>query len=208
MNVYFTEDGKISESSSNEPYGAITGAQGGSQMINEYIRQYIKDKEMEAHLTWQIIEEGDIASLLQDFDRQKRNLNYNQLPNSTGILLQSTRGRSIVIPNDEIRRAFEITYQAGLELLKKELDRMTQLGRDFTVLFAGGSFKNPGLCHKAKTIMDEWRNDEEARDISMNYVFLRDELLWYVYLHGVTINTILHILTRTQGRRQYLRVRP
>ena len=46
MSVYFTEDGEISDSSSNVPHGAITGVQGGSQMTNDRIRQFIKDKCM------------------------------------------------------------------------------------------------------------------------------------------------------------------
>ncbi|KAI1364575.1 hypothetical protein F5Y08DRAFT_339490 [Xylaria arbuscula] len=178
MSVYFTEDGEISDSSSNVPHGAVTGVQGGSQMTNDWIRRFIIEGQYTGSLvSGRQLEEGDLAVLLQDYEEKKKKLNYLECPEALA-LRGKTLNVAIFIPRDRIQEAFDLAYREGLKLLKQELSRITRLGKDFAVLFAGGSFCNRGLYNTAKAIMEEAQRVAEARNIKIEYAFIRDEHYW------------------------------
>lgn len=112
--------------------------------------------------------------MLQDYEEKKKRINYLQCPQAINLRGKNPR-LNILIPEDQIRKAFDLTYRDVLNLLKKELSRMTRLDKDFAVLFAGGSYCNPGLYNTVKAIMEESRRNAEARNIRIKHVFLRDE---------------------------------
>ncbi|KAI0506700.1 hypothetical protein F5B22DRAFT_622952 [Xylaria bambusicola] len=177
MNVYFTVEGEIIDSTSNVPHGAITGVQGGSDMTNDRIRRWIQDHYLRPLIRAGQVKEGELAALLQDFEEKKRRLNYLQCTESLNL-----RGNdpymTIPIPPEQIQKAFAVTFEDGLKLLKRELSRMVRLKRDFSVLFAGGSYCNPGLYRTVKGIMEETKQDAVPENVQINYAFLRDEVYW------------------------------
>lgn len=156
LSVYFSEDGKLLNSMSNVPHGMVTGTQGGSDVANHIARDIIEQKHLK-HLSEHTVLKGDLADIMTDFDDKKKRFDYTD--NQASLTL---RGGSpvfeITLTPEQSRKPFETAFLHGIQLLKQQLQRMLNLGRDFAVLFCGGSYCNPGLYN----VVGKMMRDAEA----------------------------------------------
>lgn len=179
LSVYF-KDGDTTEivaSESNVPHGWVTGAQGGSGLSNDAVRGVVETNlaPLEKHGQ---LRAGELAAILLDFEKQKRRLNY--VTNTEALILRGNDPyRTFPLRPDTIRQAFRTAFEDGLQLLQRELQRVLHLGKDFTVLFCGGSFCNAGLYTEVQQMMTRIDHEARGRGITAKSTFLRDEHYWW-----------------------------
>lgn len=94
------------------------------------------------------VKERDLALFIQDFEHQKRNLNYEDCDKDikmrlVGRSLSSTFDYTLTL--DELRRIFNTAFKSGLRVLMDTVRFLLQYGEDFADLCCEGSMSNPGL---------------------------------------------------------------
>lgn len=118
------------------------------------------------------ISPGKIAAFLQDFKQQKQELHYKEfIHNKRLITLHGRSCPNLVVEPERLSRVFSDAFAAGKKVLAKEIQR---LGKDFRILFMGGSSQYPGLQDSIASIVSEAKA-ASGRDINIRHAFLADQ---------------------------------
>ncbi|KAI1733583.1 hypothetical protein F4680DRAFT_454818 [Xylaria scruposa] len=169
LSVYFDEKGRFLNSMSNVPRNNITGTQGGSDVVNHTVRDIIKDEFKGT------ISNANLAELMTDFDEQKKI--FDHTVKSEDMILQGRKSKvNISLNQRQVRGAFNHAFRPGVGLLKEELRRMSKIGRDFAVLFCGGSYRHEGLYNEVSEIMLRTQDAElKNNNIKVRFASINEE---------------------------------
>lgn len=95
------------------------------------------------------LEPGDLAAYIQSWEEQKFDLNFDEGTDEdlTVFLWGKKRTRSLQldIRPDETREAFRKALRKTLKTLRKNHQLVLRMGRDFAILYCGGTPENPGV---------------------------------------------------------------
>lgn len=185
QSVLLDQDGGISSSYSISRDNWATGVQGGSHMANEAVRQMITTA-LGPHLP-----PGEVAALVNDFERQKCQYDWTAADPEDGLVL---RGRSprVTIPllPSVLQGVFNGAFSNGLHILVEEIGRVMRLRCDFAVVLCGGSYFNKGLRMRVAEVMARSRADAEDMGVRMKSLFLAEyDTNWCVIHVGLPILT-------------------
>lgn len=120
---------------------------------------------------------GEIAAYVQDWERKKQTIDYEAYVRDRQQITLHGKGAgpSITVDAEEMAPFFRRAFDGGLAALQQELDYLIELGRDFDILFLGGSFSNPGLRAVVEALIARKRVEALANGISqIEYTFLVD----------------------------------
>lgn len=151
-----------------------TGVQGGSHMSNFAVREMIV-KTLSFHHP-----PGQIATLLNDFERQKCQLDWTQ-STKNAIHLHGTDPRfTVPIYPKALQTAFDTAFSDGLVILEQEVRRVLDVGLDFVVILCGGSYFCKGLRNIIEELMAEIEEEAQTRGIRVKHLFLAEyDVNWY-----------------------------
>ncbi|KAI0385651.1 hypothetical protein F5Y04DRAFT_154080 [Hypomontagnella monticulosa] len=144
------------------------GALGGSQLPNAAIKEIVRrelSKKPDA------VSPDEFARLMYRFEECKWTVDYRNHEKKITLTGNDERFRVKVRPQ-ELKEAFQC-FDKPTEIFKKELRRVLNIGNDFVVVFAGGSFSQPGL----RCMMDDYMTGFEAdakkdSNIRVKHLFL------------------------------------
>ena len=112
---------------------------------------------------------------MQDFERQKKSLDYEEYIRKDKLVTLHGRGTQVVLLEPEmLKDIFGVAFDTGLKALREELRCVFDLKKSFVVLFLGGSYMNPGLYNKVKVEMEEWVARGRSIGVTIKYAFLSD----------------------------------
>lgn len=113
--------------------------------------------------------------LVQDFERQKEGLDFEHYVRSNVLItLHGLRGRAVVIEPKELKSAFASAFDQGLKALRQEVLRNIDVGRNFVILLAGGSYLSPGLYNKVNEMIEGLIEVGKSAGITMRHWFVAD----------------------------------
>lgn len=126
------------------------GAQGGSDTVNTEMKRITRKKLRAMAKDGRIhLEPGDLAAYIQSWEEQKFDLNFDEGTDEdlTVFLWGKRRTRTIQldIRPDEIREAFQKALKKTLATLRNNHQLVLGMGRDFAILYCGGTPENPGV---------------------------------------------------------------
>ncbi|KAK8109211.1 hypothetical protein PG984_015012 [Apiospora sp. TS-2023a] len=181
LNIKVDETGYITQSQSNIPHGISTGSKGGSNTANELVDLQIREK-LKKHIREQNLLLGELAGIPKKFERCKKMYNYQSVvpPLSINCKVDNRRKDAVevIIGGDQIKKAMKAAFSPGINLIKKEVKRVTELGKDFAVLFCGGSYVNKGLWAETNEMMKKIREEVAKQGNNVQWAFLRTEEHW------------------------------
>ncbi|KAK8022754.1 hypothetical protein PG993_013521 [Apiospora rasikravindrae] len=195
LSVVTDESGeKILHSQSNVPDDMPTGSRGGSNTINALVEEQIRRK-LQRHIHDRNLPSGQLAAMSLEFDRRKREFNHvtGVQPITFTCNLDGDKTEKIVIGGDVMKMALKAAFSPGLKLVKKEVRRAIGLGKDFAVIFCGGSYVNPGLWDQTKSMMETMRSEARQRGINMKWESLRDEQYWECAVSAGAALSMMHL---------------
>ncbi|KAK7937275.1 uncharacterized protein PG986_014143 [Apiospora aurea] len=196
LGIFLDNSGEVLHSQSNVPVGIATGSKGGSNTVNEIVDIEIR-KKLWRHIYEQNLAPGQLAAMSRNFDRRKRELDYARGIAPITFTCKTVEGGAdtvdVVIGGYVIRAAIEAAFNPGIELIKKEIERVTNLGKDFAVLFCGGSYMNPGLWHATSKMMEGIRKNAKKRNIVVNWAFMRTEPYWSSAVSAGAALSMMHL---------------
>ncbi|KAI1421249.1 hypothetical protein F5Y12DRAFT_38789 [Xylaria sp. FL1777] len=165
QSVYFDDQGGVCNSQSSVGPRWRTGSQGGSHVSNGIIQEHVRS-QLRAH-----VPQGEFATIMQRFEEQKWSLDYTHQTKPI-VLIGNNPRFTVHIAPVHIRNAFEKAFQRGLQVLKAEISRIVRLGKDFAVVFCGGSYCSPGLRQQVDDIMSGIVKDASKKKIRVEHAFL------------------------------------
>lgn len=94
--------------------------------------------------------EGELGAYLQDFERQKRDMDYDQfIRDGKSITLHGIDSPNVLLETKHLVEIFETAFGAGQQAVAQVMKMLGDLGKNFAVLYTGGSFSNPGLRNRS-----------------------------------------------------------
>lgn len=158
------------------------GVQSGSDIVNSEVKRIIRRKlESTSREARAVV--GDLAAYMRDFEREKRNVNYEDGQGKRMLLRgkDSSLAFEVALEPQEIRRAFKTAFDPGLCVVRETTERVLEFDTDFAVLFCGGSMGNPGLQDIIKKEMGKLQGKAAMTGTKVHYAFLGDkDRLWSV----------------------------
>lgn len=119
------------------------------------------------------IAEGEVATIMQDFETKKRS--YNFTLQAKGLKLQGTEPWILVrLTAHELHDAFMKAFGKGLRVLQEQVHSLINERKDFVVIFSGGSFRNGSLWDNVKKSMEEMKEGAQRKDVELKYGRLTD----------------------------------
>lgn len=124
------------------------------------------------------LEPGDLAAYIQSWEEQKFDLNFDEGTDEdlTVFLWGKKRTRSVQldIQPSEIRDAFQKALRMTLKAVRKNHQLVLKMGRDFAILYCGGTPENPGVRSILRRDTVELQEKASRLDspISIAYNFL------------------------------------
>lgn len=128
------------------------------------------------------------------FEKCKWAVDYRHCEDKITLTCNDERFRVKVSPQ-ELRDAFQC-FDKPIEVLKTELNRVLSNGRDFVVVFAGGSFSQPGLRSAMSDYIASFEADAvKSSCVVVKHLFLeRHDTNWYVLQPAPTYYMHTHII--------------
>lgn len=149
------------ESSADESKGTT----GGSHLLNGIIQELIMPqlRELSADIT-----EGQVASIMQDFETKKRK--YNFIRSRKGLRLQGSEPWVCAkLKAEDLYDAFMQAFGKGLRILEKQVSSLIKLKKDLVVIFSGGSFCGSSIWIKVNAIMEKAKKDGQREGVDIRY---------------------------------------
>ncbi|KAI1748307.1 hypothetical protein F4782DRAFT_534526 [Xylaria castorea] len=169
LTIYFDEAGNILCMQSEADLDSCTGIQGGSHLLNDYIKDYITKAISEQN--WPA---GEKAVLLQKFEDEKRAPNTDECEAGI-ILVGSSTAYTIGLDTYNFRQSMRAAFKAGLAVTRKQIQSLLAKERSFAVvLCGGGSYCNPGLARQVGQILDEVEREGRDQGILIEHAVLAD----------------------------------
>lgn len=156
-------------------HAGSTGAQGGSNISNSELRPWIR-KQLEAHAA-----PGELAYLMKRFEEEKWELDYTDKDASITLRGKDPR-TNIILTSHRVKAACAKAFSAGLQALKEAVRILLALGKDFVVIFCGGSYCNPGLRRTITAYMEKVQGSARREGSQVRFRFLANyDSSWYVF---------------------------
>ncbi|KAI0454747.1 hypothetical protein F5B21DRAFT_503993 [Xylaria acuta] len=159
---------------SYEPHWKL-GALGGSQLSNTAIKEIVR---RELRKMSGVVPPEEFSRLMYRFEECKWAVDYRCNQQKITLTGNDERFRVKIYPH-QFKQVFQC-FDGPIKVLREELERILRLGKDFVVLFAGGSFSQPGLRNTVDEFMDAYETDALRSDnIHMKHTFLeRHDTNW------------------------------
>ncbi|KAI0103270.1 hypothetical protein GGR51DRAFT_524426, partial [Nemania sp. FL0031] len=177
QSLYYDGDGRLTNSQSNCGPDWQPGAIGGSHSCNDAIRHLIRT-QLAPHLPL-----AQVALLMRRFEEEKGRLDPDNLPvglngNPQPLRLIGTDPRfNVILSPYDIQSAYHTAFNKSLRVFRKEIGRLLALGKDFAVVFCGGSYHSPWLHRVVAQYMEKVKNDAAIgeKPFRVRYAFLTDQ---------------------------------
>lgn len=116
--------------------------------------------------------------MLRDFEEQKHRLDWeSKIEKDEAVTLHGQGSRTMGIPAASLLSVFHLAFEDGLQALETQIKHLQSLGKQFTILFMGGSLRIPGLRKKVTALvarLEAQHNDRPAAWPHIRYTFLHD----------------------------------
>ncbi|KAJ8129064.1 hypothetical protein O1611_g4570 [Lasiodiplodia mahajangana] len=177
QSLYYDGDGRLTNSQSNCGPDWQPGAIGGSHSCNDAIRHLIRT-QLAPHLPL-----TQVALLMRRFEEEKGRLDPDNLPvglngNPQPLRLIGTDPRfNVILSPYDIQSAYHTAFNKSLRVFRREIGRLLALGKDFAVVFCGGSYHSPWLHRVVAQYMEKVKNDAAIgeKPFRVRYAFLTDQ---------------------------------
>lgn len=142
------------------------GTKGGSHIANAEMLKLVQMK-MAPLIREGNLNSDDVAAMVQDFERQKETIDFTR-GHRRNIILHCEGTQTVAVKPDEVDQIFGTAFDKGLEALLVEIRSLVRLGKDFGILFCGGSFGSPGLRNRVNSELKRVRTG----NVTVRHAFL------------------------------------
>lgn len=124
------------------------------------------------------IPSDEFTRLMERFEESKWKVDYRSNEDKITLCGKDDRFRIRLYPQ-EFKKAFDC-FDHPVSILKDELCRVRAIGRNFAVVFAGGSWGQPGLRSMIHDHMESFQEVCARNAMLVKHIFLeRHDLNWY-----------------------------
>lgn len=117
---------------------------------------------------------GELAALLNNFELEKRTLDWTMNPLPTITLHGNISSSKFSIPADLLKPIFKSTFQGGLDCLQEMGQNMLAFKQDFAIVLSGGSYYDRGLRKQVKDIVRQLQVDAQCHHVKVESILLAD----------------------------------
>lgn len=177
LSLVFDEDTEMVKNQSNVGASWRAGSRGGSHLMNQRVREFILPQ---LHDLAGDALEGEVAHIMQQFEREKRTLDYTR--HRKAVTFTGTYPHIVVrLSPAELQDAGNIAFDTSLETIEAELEKVAALGRDLVVLSTGDSFCQPGMRRQFDAIIRRIQRADAMQDCQFKHGRLQEfDPHWYV----------------------------
>lgn len=151
------------------PEGA-EGSAGGSQISNDMVK-WIITEELKGRWT-----PDEVVNFVTQFETVKNRLDPDRLPAGKLKLFADECRSQVILTQEHLKRVYNAAYEKSLEILRDMVSKLAKHGRDFVVIFCGGSYQSPWLSRVVREFMDDMEAEALQSDppTKIRHAFLTD----------------------------------
>lgn len=149
-----------------------------NQIIKKFLGRKLRALEKKGYVE---LRSGDLAAYVLDFEERKPGLGFLDGGPINLYGRQTNQTFSPSLKEHERREAFYGAFGKSLDIVERAIRRVINMGRDFAVLFCGGSSANRCLQGILRERMEQFKSDaQQESGITMNSEFLseKDTVTW------------------------------
>lgn len=148
-----------------------TGTSGGSHVANSEVLKIVQG-ELAGLVEAGNYTTGEIATFLQDFERQKLDLDYEEyIRGGRLVVLHGQALGTILLAPEALDKCFTAAFGDGEKALKTMIHTVAKYRRDFAVLLMGGSFQSPTQRRHVIEICEE---ANRKHNVVIKHAFMAD----------------------------------
>jgi hypothetical protein len=127
------------------------------------------------------VEPEQLAEFMKKFEAWKWDVTNLEVVDDIE-LVGTNRNSWVQVPADVLTRALKVSFQPGLNALRRETQSSLSQKKNQGFVFCGGGYLNPGVREEVRKIHEEFKDSASKAGIKMKHIYLRQfDNAWYVF---------------------------